>query len=151
MPSEVPEELVVDASILFSFFKADSARRDVFKRILEHECRLISPDFVLDELSNNKEDIIKFARIDDAEFNDILSELNNSLDVFKEKEYKEFLPEANKISPHGEGTKDDPYFAFALAFNFPIWSDEEAFKKQSKVKIFTTAELLKLLEKSKDK
>ena len=58
--------------------------------------------------------------------------------------------EANKISPHGEETKDDPYFALALAFNFPIWSDEGAFRKQSKVKVFTTAELLKLLEKSRD-
>ena len=148
MPSEIPEDLITDASILFSFFKADSARRDVFKKLLEHECKLVSPDFVLDELSNNKDDIIKFARIDETEFDDILSELKNELDTFKEEVYKDFLSEANKISPHGEETKDDPYFALALALNCPIWSDEEAFKHQSKVRVLNTEELKRSLEKS---
>ena len=47
-----------------------------------------------------------------------------------------------KISPH---SKDVPYFALALAFNAAIWSDEKAFKKQNKVKIFSTEELKKIL------
>ena len=87
------------------------------------------------------------AKISEEEFNEILSELENDLAPFKEDEYKEFLLEANKISPHGEQTKDDPYFALALALNCAIWSDEAAFKQQSKVKVFTTGELFKLLEK----
>ena len=64
MPSEIPRDLIVDASILFSFFKKSSARRDAFKKLLEQECKLNSPDFVLKELSNNKPDIMKFAKID---------------------------------------------------------------------------------------
>lgn len=152
MSSKIPKELIVDASILFSFFKASSARRDILKKLLEQECRLTSPNFVLEELSNNKSDIIKFARIDKDEFDDILSELKKDIDTFKEEKYKEFLPEANKISPHGEQvTKDDPYFALALSFNSPIWSDEEAFKQQSSVKVFTTKELSELLENFKGK
>lgn len=149
MLPEIPEELIVDASILFSFFKADSARREVFKKLLEQECKLNSPDFALKELSNNKSDIMKFAKITEEEFNEVISELDKDVVSFKKEEYKEFLAEANKISPHGEGTKDDPYFALALAFDFQIWSDEAEFKKQSKVKVFTTAELLKLFEKPK--
>lgn len=146
MPPEIPRELIVDASILFSFFKANSARRDVFKKLLGHECRLASPDFVLKELAGNKSDIMKFAKISEGEFNDVMLELGKDLASFKEEGYKEFLAEANKISPHGEGTKDDPYFALALAFNFPIWSDEAAFKKQPRVKVFTTEELFLLLK-----
>ena len=142
MPSEIPKELIVDASILFSFFKASSARRDVFKTLLEHGCKLISPDFVLDELSNNKFDIIKFSIIDETEFDDIFLELKNDLDTFKEEKYEEFLLEANKISPHGEQTKDDTYFALALALNCAIWSDEEAFKQQSRVKVYSTSDLV---------
>jgi len=151
MPSEIPENLIADASILFSFFKVNSSRRDVFKRLLEQECKLSSPDFVSKELSSNKPDIMKFAKINEGEFDDVMSELNNDLGEFKKSEYEKFLPEANKISPHGKGTKDDPYFALALAFNFPIWSDEAAFKLQSRVRVFTTAELLKLLEEPSDK
>lgn len=146
---EIPEELIVDASILFSFFKASSARRDVFKKLLEQGCKLASPDFVLKELVNNKSDIMKFAKINEEEFDDVMSELNNELGEFNKSEYEKFLAEANKISPHGEGAKDDPYFALALKFDFPIWSDEAAFKKQSKVKVFNTEELHKLLEESK--
>ena len=150
MPPEIPRELIVDASVLFSFFKADSARRGVFKKLLEQECKMASPDFVLKELLNNKSDIIRFAKISEGEFNEIISELDKDIGTFKEEEYKEFLSEANKISPHSEQTKDDPYFALALAFKFPIWSDEVAFKQQPEIKVFTTAELLKLLEKPEE-
>lgn len=148
---EIPEELIVDASILFSFFKESSARRDVFKKLLEHECRLNSPDFVLKELSSNKPDIMKFAKINEEEFDELMLELNGDIASSKEEEYKEFLPEANKISPHGKDTKDDPYFALALAFDFPIWSDEAAFKQQSRVKVFNTKEFSELLKKLDDK
>lgn len=146
MPPEIPDELIVDASILFSFFKANSSRRDVFKRLLEQECKLASPDFALKELASNKSDIMKFAKISEEEFNEVMSELGKDIISFKEEEYKVFLAEANNISPHGKGTKDDPYFALALAFNFPIWSDETAFKKQHGVKVFTTEELFWLLK-----
>ena len=151
MPPEIPEDLNVDASILFSFFKSNSARRDVFKRLLEQECKLASPDFVLKELAGNRSDIMKFAKINEGEFNEVMLELGKDIVSFKEEEYKEFLAEANNISPHGEGTKDDPYFALALAFNFPIWSDESAFRRQSRVKVFTTKELFKLLKEYKPK
>ena len=147
MSFEIPKELIVDASILFSFFKSSSARREVFKKLLEQEYKLVSPDFVIEELANNRLDIMKFASINEEEFNDVLSELNKYLETFEEEKYQDFLSEANKISPHGEETKDDPYFALALTFNFPIWSDEEAFKQQSRVKVFNTNELSKLLGK----
>ena len=148
MLPEIPEELVIDASILFSFFKANSSRRDVFKKLLEHESKLASPDFALKELSNNKPGIIKFANINKGEFDDILSELNRDLETLKSERYEAFLPEANRISPHGEDTKDDPYFALALALNCAIWSDEAAFKQQSLIKVLNTKELLELLKKS---
>ena len=139
---EIPDTLIVDACILFSFFNSSSARRDIFKKLLDNDSKLKSPAFVLTELSNNKSKIMKFSQINDSEFDELFSELNKELDTVKESKYKGFLSEANKISPHGrEEIKDDPYFALALAFNLPIWSDEEAFKQQSEIKIFTTNQL----------
>lgn len=144
----IPPELIVDASILFSFFNSSSTRRDVFKKLLDRGCNLISPEFVLDELFNNKSDIMHSAKITESEFNEVFSELNRDLDVSEEEKYSKFLSEANKISPHGkQETKDDPYFALSLALNkTPIWSDEDAFNKQSEIKIFSTKDLLKELE-----
>ena len=47
-----------------------------------------------------------------------------------------------KLAPH---PKDAEYFALALRFVFPIWSNEKAFKKQSKVKVFSTSDLVSFL------
>ena len=142
MPS-LPKELVVDASILFSFFKADSVRRHLIEELLNSECRLISPEYVLSELLLDKEKIKRYSGISELEFSFLFSILEKEIrfKLFPKDSYGSFLPEANKISPHAEGTKDDPYFALALAKNCPIWSDEKAFKKQDKVKVVTTSEL----------
>lgn len=143
----VPSELIVDASILFSFFNSSSARREIFKRLLDIKCNLYSPEYVLEELFNNKSKIMHFAKITESEFDEIFKELYSDLDTFEEKSYSLFLKEANMLSPHGkDSTKDDPYFALSLSINkCSIWSDEEGFKLQSVIKIFSTEDLLKLL------
>ena len=137
--------LIVDASILFSFFNPDSARRLIIESAHVHGFRLISPDFAFDELTNDKNEIEKYAGISELEFIIFFSLLEKKIETFSVEVYKEFLKEANKISPHDKQTKDDPYFALALALNCRIWSDEKAFKKQSKVKVYSTSELLKEL------
>ncbi|MBI4116891.1 PIN domain-containing protein [Candidatus Pacearchaeota archaeon] len=146
MPAKLPKILIVDASILFSFFKTNSDRRRVIEKLSNFGCALISPKYVFEELSNNKERIKKFGRIDNLAFSFIFSLLDMKVESFSEETYKVFLPEANKISPHGkDNPKDSPYFALALALNCPIWSDEKAFKQQSKVKVYSTLELIKEL------
>lgn len=143
----VPFELIVDASILFSFFNSSSVRRNIFKKLLDIKCYLYSPEYVLEELYNNKSRIMHFAKITDSEFDEVYKELYSDLDTFEEKIYHMLFKEANKLSPHGkESTKDDPYFALSLAINkCPIWSDEEDFKLQSEIQIFSTKDLLKSL------
>lgn len=141
---DAPESLVVDACILFSFFKSFSARREVFKKLLDSGCTLICPDFALEELCNNRAKIIGFARITEPEFDEIFAELESSIVSFSEQSYQAFMSEAAKISPHN---KDIPYFAISASANTPIWSDEDAFKNQSSVKVFTTKQLDKLLMK----
>lgn len=142
----LPKLLVVDACILFSFFKNGSDRRKIIEKLSNSGCSLISPVFVFEELAKNKEKVKKFAKLDESAFAFLFSLLELKIESFSKDAYEEFLPEANTISPHGEHEKDDPYFALALAFNSPIWSDEGAFKRQHKVKIFSTRELARLLD-----
>ena len=52
--------------------------------------------------------------------------------------------EAKELAPH---LKDVEYFALALRFDFPIWSNEKSFKKQSKVKVFSTSDLVSFFSK----
>ena len=146
MPKELPKILIVDASILFSFFMKHSTRRKMVEELSEFGCKLISPKFVFKELSDKRERIKKFGELNELAFAFLFSLLDRKIESFSDEVYNKFLPDANKISPHGKDvTKDDPYFALALALNCAVWSDEKAFKKQSKVKVFTTSELLKEL------
>ncbi|MEK6811466.1 MAG: PIN domain-containing protein [Nanoarchaeota archaeon] len=145
--SKIPSRLIVDASILFSFFKSDSVRRQLIEELLNKGCKLISPSFVIEELSNNNEGILKYSKIDSPTLLFLLCILQKSIETFSEDIYESFLKQANKLFPHGEDTKDDPYFALSLALNkTPIWSDEKAFKKQLEIEIFSTADLLSLFE-----
>ena len=134
--------LVVDANILFSFFKKDSLRRELIERLPNYGWKLISPDYVMEELLNEKERIMKFSEIDEISFLFLISLLQRKIETIPKENFDNWIDEAMKISPH---FKDVPYFALALAFNAAIWSDEKAFKKQNKVKIFSTEELKKIL------
>jgi predicted nucleic acid-binding protein len=139
---ELPKSLVVDANILFSFFNKSSARRKIMLDVLNNGCRLQSPDFVIDELSKNKERILKFSRISGSAFDEMLAELHSAIETVPSVEYIGFLCKARDLSPHA---KDDAYFALALFSNNPIWSDEVEFKKQKSVIVFTTNELFSML------
>ena len=144
--SSLPKTLIVDANILFSFFKSSSERRRLIKELPNLGCKLISPKFAFHELLDNKDRIKRFGKINELAFIFLFSLLELKIESFPESTYKEFLSDANKISPHPNSTKDDPYFALSLVFNkCLIWLDEEAFKQQSKVKIFSTEDLLKML------
>ena len=137
-----PKKIVIDANILFSFFKKDSTRRKIIELMLDNECILVSPEFVIEELISDKDKIIRFSGIKNSEFFFIFSLLRKNIVTISKEEYASFFVEARKLSPH---IKDVPYFALALNLDCPIWSDEKAFKQQSRIKILSTNELLKFI------
>ena len=135
--------LVIDANVLFSFFKEDSSRRKLVINMSLLGEELISPQYCFDELADDKERVKRYSGIDDKQFSKLLSTLETFILPVSETEYLEFAHEAEMLAPH---QKDAPYFALALLKNCTIWSDEKAFKKQGKVKVVTTAELLEGLK-----
>jgi len=146
MSSKLPKIIIVDACILFSFFKKDSLRRDLVERLPNLGCILISPGFVFEELLKDKEKIKEFCGVDEKEFVFLFSLLEKKIETFPKEDYAGFLDKAKGISPHGRKiSKDDPYFALALSLNCTIWSDEKAFKNQSRVKVLSTPELKEFL------
>ena len=64
------------------------------------------------------------------------------VNIVDDEDVARFAKEARALAPHIE---DVPCFALALALDCGIWSNEKAFKKQSKVRVYSTAELLNLL------
>ena len=61
--------------------------------------------------------------------------------------FRKILSIASKLPKHEyeEFGKDIDFFAFALALDCPVWSNDKLFKKQSKVLVFNTKEIIELL------
>ena len=133
-------KLVVDANVLFSFFKASSSTRALITQLGFLE--LYAPSLALEELLKYKELICKKSHIDGEAFDEIIEVLKTFVSFEPVEAFKEFLPETKRISPD---PNDVAYFALALKLNCPIWSNDAKLKQQSRVKVFSTKELLKLL------
>jgi predicted nucleic acid-binding protein len=136
-------ELIVDANILFSFFKPESVTRDLIKLLYIRNVRLFIPEFAIDEIFELKAKICEFCEIDETEFETSLALLYEILIIISKHEFDSFVPEAKKLLP--KHPKDALYFALALYLHCPIWSNEKRFRLQSKIRVYTTSELLDLI------
>lgn len=130
-------KLVIDANVLFSALIKNSETR---KLIFNTAIKLYSPDFIIEEVKKYNYEIIKKSGLSLEEF-DLLTELLfKHIQIINKQEYSHFLQTSIYLI---HDKKDAPYLATALKLNCPIWSNDKELKKQKKVKIFTTEELLK--------
>ena len=137
----MPSMLVVDANVLFSFFKYNSERRKLIELLFMSDVKLFTPSFAFRELLSDKQRIMKFSRINEVTFAYLFSLLEKVIEQFSKSSWEHLLNDASKLSPH---EKDNPYFALALLLNSSIWSDEKAFKEQSNVVVYSTSDLFRV-------
>lgn len=134
--------LVIDANRLFSVIigkRLNSAAMNVF---FSDNAELYAPFRLLAELENNRDEIKSKSGFSHEDFDNFISITKLRIKFIPLEDFIDRVFESKEISPHA---KDIEYFALALSLSCAIWSDEKAFKKQSKVKVFTTYELLKEL------
>jgi len=87
--------------------------------------------------------LLEETKLSPDEFDEILDFLKEEIVIVPAKDFIEFLPEAEKVSPD---PKDKQYFALAIVFNCGIFSGDLKLKEQSKVKIYSPSELLGILQ-----
>jgi|SRR3989338_4796235 len=131
--------LVIDANVLIAAFLKVSTCRKI---MLSEDISLCSPDWLKDEFKSNEEVLRKKfkSRVDFSETKDILFKF---IRIVNSSEYSAFIPEASKLTRH---IGDIPYFAAALKLDCAIWSEEKSFKQQSKVMVYSTSDLIKVLD-----
>jgi predicted nucleic acid-binding protein len=134
-------DLIVDTNILISFFRNNPVNA-IISSSSSLNLKLFIPEQVREELLRKQADVLKYAKINLEEFNRKFSELEQLLDIIPKDSFKEFELPAKTISPH---EKDIPLFALALKLKCPIWSNEPAFKNQSKVNVFSTRDMVELI------
>jgi len=68
--------------------------------------------------------------------------ISTRIDLIPNREFKDFIKQAEEITPDPDDTE---YFALALKFNCPIWSQNKKLKQQDKIKIYSTEELIEVI------
>ena len=133
-------ELVVDTNILYTYFwKSPFARRFLMRMSLE----LFAPEFALEEINVHEPDILKKTGILKEEFKMIREDLAIAVEFIPLEEYKKFLKSALNFSPD---SKNVDFLSLAMKLKIPLWSNESLLKRQNKVEVFSTIDLLKLFE-----
>ena len=133
-------ELVIDANILFAALIKDSTTA---KLITNSVFTLFAPTFLIKEFEKYKKEIIRKTRRSVKEFNAYYMLVSQRINLLEDDEIFSFLDEAKEISPD---PGDISYFAVALAKNIAYWSNDAKLKNQTKIQIYTTKDIIDLIE-----
>lgn len=134
-------ELVVDASIMFTAITGKGVTKEI---IFSDDVKLYAPEHMLDELEEHKLELIAASSLSEAEVDLLFNILKERIEVVERTEFEEFLEKANKLLVDKDDTE---YVALSLAKGkLPIWSNDDHFKMQKAVPVFTTAKLVSELK-----
>jgi predicted nucleic acid-binding protein len=132
-------DLVIDANVLISSLISTQGKN--FDLIFNDEIELYAPEFLLDEFEKYKKEILSKSKLLEEDFRLFLSLISSRISFIPYLEFKKFVLNAKKITPD---PKDMEYFALALKLNCGIWSNDKKLKKQNKVKVYSTKDLLEM-------
>ena len=134
-------KLVLDTNILIAALIKDSVTRE----ILTHpEMEYLVPEFALQEVESNKEEIIQKSQLSIERFQLLLAELKSNLLIVPESDitHREQAENImNAIDP-----EDAVFVALALSTNNDgIWSEDKHFEKQNIMQVWKTKDLIEHL------
>src|SRR3989344_926373 len=129
-------ELVLDNNILFSLMKPDSVNSYLFSSL---KAEFLAPEFIKDELENNKTECLLKSTLSEQEFETRQAEVESNIRFFDSSKYSKFL----KKSKEALSDPDDiDFLVLALSKNAAIWSNDPHLKEQSLVPVYATSELI---------
>lgn len=127
----------VDANIFFAALAKNSATRRLW---FFQELTLYSPIFLLNEFQKYKSYLFKKYSGTQEEFETLTNDLLSQLRFVSYDALKPFLPAASSLIMDSQ---DWLYLACALKEDTVIWSNDQGFKKQNRVKVYTTTEMMR--------
>jgi predicted nucleic acid-binding protein len=131
--------LVVDANVIFSSIIKDSITR---KLILFEDLRLFTPEYFYIELEKHIDIIQEKSKLNRNIVELLIDVIMSNIDVVPLDEYVKFVPEAYKIMKDID-EYDTAFLALAMSLKVDgIWSNDPDLSKQSKIKTYTTKELI---------
>ena len=132
-------ELVIDANILFSALIKNSLTAEL---VFNDEIKLYSPEFIIEEFLKYEDEILEKTSRTRENFVMTMHMLKDIISVVPQEEYSALIVQGKEISPD---PNDVLYFALALKLNCAIWSNDTRLKKQDKVKVYSSSEVMKMV------
>lgn len=134
-------ELVIDTNIVFSAIVKNSVSRFL---LLNTNLILYSPEGLISELEEHKEEIREKSKLSEKKYNDLMAILLSRIKLVPKESIAPFLKKALEFTPDKD---DSPFLALCLARGIPLWSNDKPLKeKQSIVKVLSTKELFESIE-----
>jgi predicted nucleic acid-binding protein len=140
-------QLVVDANILLAAFLKEALTREL---LLDSRLDLAAPEHLLSETFRHlrtSASIRKRIGLSSKEIETLFLLLTQRIQVFPETSYQSVMTKALTLAPHRQ---DAPYLALALILKAAVWSNDKGMKKQPIVTVYSTSELLAMLQKTDD-
>ena len=133
-------KIVIDTNCIISALIRDNISRKI---IFNNNFYFITPDFALTEIYKYKSEIMEKANIFDDEFDILLSLIFENIQIIPIGEYEDNLETSKSLI---RDINDIPFIALAIALKVDgIWSDDNDFFEQDRVKVFRTEEMVRLL------
>jgi predicted nucleic acid-binding protein len=130
-------ELVIDASTVFTAIAGTGVTKDI---IFLGSITLFAPEYMLEEIAKHTARLAGVAGLTEEEVETVLELIKSRITLVPKEAFDTFLAKANALIPDKDDTE---YLALSLSKNnTPIWSNDNHFKKQDIVPVFTTAELV---------
>jgi len=130
-------KLVIDANIIISALISFAGK--TADLLFSDKFELITPEFLLEEIEKHKPEILHKSGLSEVEFDLALSIITSKITFIHSSEFEFFVPKAKLTSPD---PNDAEYFALALKYKCPIWSNDKKIKNQDLVEVISTTELL---------
>lgn len=140
-------QLVVDANILLAAFLKEAITREL---LLDSRLDLVAPEHLLSETLRHlrtSASIRKRIGLSFQEIESLFLLLTQRIRVFPETSYQSVMAKALAMAPHRQ---DAPYLALALTLRVAVWSNDKGMKKQTTITVYSTSELLAVLQKADD-
>lgn len=134
-------KLVIDTNIFISaLIKREGLTRNI---MLNSDNYFFFPEYEFQEIYKYKDDILKKSEYSEAEFIVAMAALLNNIHIISYEEIRSSYDEACNIM-NSIDSGDTIFIATALAFDALIWSDDQHFKKQNRIKCLTTEDMKNL-------
>ena len=135
-------KIIVDTNRIIAGLLKDSTCRKI---LLNENFDFYTPEFLLEEIENHKNMILEKSSLNENTLQIVFELILERIKVVpKSKFYKYYQEGINIIG--GVDMDDVPFISLALSMsNDGIWSEDKDFRKQKRIRIWSTKELINII------